>query len=133
MLGDLIGDERGPTTGRRVLPGAGGPTIEISFASAGKFLGVDSQDMGTYTAVMRPDGTLFGEGQGVIMGAGGEMATWKGQGVGRMGPGGAASWRGAIYYQSPTASWARINSVAGVFEYEVDAGGNTTGKIWEWK
>jgi len=84
--------------------------------------------------VHRPDGTLFGEGHGVLTGQGGESATWIGSGVGRMtGKGSAAIWRGAVYYQTASPKWARLNGVAAVFEYETDEHGNTTAKLWEWK
>ncbi len=49
------------------------------------------------------------------------------------GAGGAASWRGAIYYQTESERLERLNGVAGVFEFEVDQEGNTRGKVWEWK
>ncbi len=43
------------------------------------------------------------------------------------------SHRGAVYYQSASPKWTRLNSVAGVFEYEVDAQGNTRSQLYEWK
>jgi len=43
------------------------------------------------------------------------------------------SYRGAVYYQSSSSRWSRLNNVAGVVEYEVDAQGNTRAQIWEWK
>jgi hypothetical protein len=33
--------------------------------------------MGTYVSTARPDGTLFGEGQGIIMTDDGEVVTWR--------------------------------------------------------
>jgi hypothetical protein len=52
-------------------------------------------------------------------------------------PGGApkmeSSFTAAVYYQSSSSQWSRLNSIAGVFEYEVDAQGNTRAQIWEWK
>ena len=134
MLGEKIGEEMGKMIGQRVLPSEGGPPkVETSFQQMGKILGVDETDIGTYESVMRPDGTLFGAGQGVIMGKGGETATWNGGGVGIIKPDGSISFRGAIYYQSAHPTWARLNRVAGVFEYEQDVNGNTKGQIWEWK
>jgi hypothetical protein len=102
MLGNLIGDESGKVTGVRVLPPQGGaPSVEVSFQASGKLHGVAATNIGTYSSVVRPDGTLFGEGSGVVTGGGGELATWVGHGVGKMtGKGLAASWRGAIYYQT---------------------------------
>ena len=82
---------------------------------------------------MRPDGKLYGEGQGVIMTEDGGGATWKGTGIGTFGPGGSLSYRGIVYYQTASESLQDINGVAAVFEYEVDGAGNTRGEFWEWK
>lgn len=134
MLGDKIGGEVGKVTAQRVLanPG-GGPKMETSFQASGKLLSVSETSRATYTSAVRPDGTLYGEGQGIVMGEGGEMATWIGQGVGTLKKGGAVSYRGAVYYQSSSPKWSRLNNVAAVFEYEVDAKGNTKSQLWEWK
>ena len=67
------------------------------------------------------------------MGKDGEMATWVGQGVGMIKKDGAVSYRGAVYYQTTSQRWARLNSVAGIFEHEVDAQGTARAQIWEWK
>jgi hypothetical protein len=82
---------------------------------------------------VRPDGTLFGEGQGIAMSDQGDVATWIGQGVGTVGKAGAVSFRGAVYYHSSSPKWMRLNSVAVIFEYEVDAEGNSRSTLWEWK
>ena len=70
MLGDLVGENRGQVTNTRVLPSepGQGPKVEISFETHGTLLGIDTHEMGTYSAVARPDGLLFGEGQGVFAG-----------------------------------------------------------------
>jgi hypothetical protein len=134
MLGEKIGEEAGKVISRRVLanPG-GGPKMEVSFQATGSLLGVSTTDTGTYVAVMRPDGTLFGDGQGIVMGKAGEAATWCGQGVGTLKKDGSVSYRGAIYFQSASPAWVKLNSQAVVFEYEVDAQGNTKAQDWEWK
>jgi hypothetical protein len=134
MLGETIGEGLGKVTSQRVLPSDGGPPrVETSFQASGILYGVPTTEMATYVAVLRPDGTLFGEGQGVVMGRNGEAATWRGSGIGTMKKDGSISYRGALYYQSASPAWVRFNSVAGVFEYEVDAQGNTKGKLWAWK
>ena len=134
MLGELVVEERGKVTGRRVLPSEGlGPKVEISFRAGSKILGVEGTDMGTYWSMVRPDGVLYGEGQGIVMTKDGEMVTWRGQGVGRFKAGGGVSWRGAVYYQTASQKLSRLNGVASVFEYEVDQNDNTSGKFWEWK
>jgi hypothetical protein len=134
MLGEQIGQEAGQVTGIRVLPSEGDPSVEVSFQATGTLLGVRETNMGTYTTVTRPDGTLFGEGQGVIMTDDGEQATWKGGGAGRFtGDGTAVAWRGAIYYQSASPRLARLHGMAVVFEYETDASGKSEAKSFEWK
>ena len=134
MLGDKIGGTKGKVTSRRVLanPG-GGPKMETSFEGTGKCLGIDVRETGTYWSAMRPDGTLYGEGQGIIMGQGGHGATWIGQGIGILKGDGSVTFRGAVYYYSASEAWSRLNSVAAVFEYGVDAQGNTSSELWEWK
>jgi len=133
MLGELLGEERGQTTSIRVLPTETTPRLEISFTAQGTLLGEDVTDMGTYISAARPDGTMYGEGQGVMMTAKGEMASWKGQGVGRFTRPGAVAWRGAIYFETTSKKLAKLNGVAVVYEFESDEGGKTESKNWEWK
>lgn len=134
MLGEKIGEVKGKVTVRRVLanPG-GGPKMETSFEAAGKILGVEVREMGTYVSAARPDGTLYGEGNGVLMGKGGEMATWIGQGMGILQEDGGVAFRGAIYFQSSSEAWRRLNRVAAVYEYDLDGEGNSKSEVWEWK
>ncbi len=82
---------------------------------------------------MRPDGTLYGEGQGIVMNSEGGGATWVGSGVGTIKKDGSVSYRGAIYYQTSAAKRTRLNGMAAVFEYDVDPQGNARSQIWEWK
>lgn len=133
MLGEQIGEESGKVTSRRVLSIEGAPKVEVSFQNTGKLLGVATRGTVTYWAGVRPDGSLYGEAQGVIVGAGGERATFKAQGVGKLADSGAVSYRGAQYFYSDTPNFKRLNSTAVVFEYEADADGNTKSKLWEWK
>ena len=133
MLGELIYESRGKRTARRVVSVDCGPKVEVSFEDSGKMLGIDASNIGTYASVSRPDGSMFGEGQGVVMTSDGGGATWKGQGVGKFLAGGAVSFRGSIYYTTANPKLARLNAVAAVFEFEVDANGNTHTKTWEWK
>ena len=137
MLGDLICEERGKVTGLRVLPHEGaGPKVEVSFQAAGKILGVDENDLGTYMTIVRQhgNGVMYGQGEGVFMTQGGEAVTWSGNGVGRfMGQGSGVSFRGVVYYPTASERFSRLNGLTGVFEYETDATGNTALKVWEWK
>jgi len=134
MQGEKIGEESGKVISQRVLPNpGGGPKMETSIQVNSKLLGVEATTTATYWSVVRPDGTLYGEGQGIVMGKEGDLATWVGQGVGTIKQDGAISYRGAVYYQTSSARWLRLNSVAAIFEYEVDAQGNARSQIWEWK
>jgi hypothetical protein len=134
MQGEKVGEGRGKVTSQRVLPNPGGaPKMETSFRSTSKLLGVDVIEHGTYWSVVRPDGSLYGEGQGIMMGKQGESATWVGQGVGTIKRDGGVSYRGAVYYQTEQSKWSSLNSVAAIFEFEVDAEGNTRAELWEWK
>jgi len=132
MLGDLIYEGKGKRIVRRIL--CSEPVkVEVTFEGGGKILGVDAMEIGTYTSTIRPDGTMYGEGQGVVMTAGGDAISWKGAGVGAFKERGAVSYRGAIYYHTASAKFSRLNSVAGVFEFDSDENGNTQSKVWEWK
>jgi hypothetical protein len=83
--------------------------------------------------MVRPDGTLYGEGQGVMILKDGKMATWTANGVGTTKKDGTASFCGAVYYQTYPPRWSRLSKITVVFEYEVDAEGNTRSDFWEWK
>jgi hypothetical protein len=136
MLGEQIGQESGQTTGMRVLPGddVGGVKVEVSFQHTGTLLGIHGSTMGTYVSVTRPDGSLYGEGQGAFMTEDGEMAAWKGSGVGQFtGRGTAVSWRGAIYYQTTSERLARLNGIAALFENDIDDSGKSDDRTYEWK
>ena len=100
MLGEKTGGTSGKVTSQGVRPNlGGGPKMETSFQASGSILGVDVKEIGTYRTVVRPDGTLYGEGQVMII-KDGKMATWTGHGVGTMKKDGTASYRGAVYYQT---------------------------------
>ena len=134
MQGEKIGEESGKVTSQRVLSNPNGsPKMETSFQTSITLLGVRGTNRCTYWSVVRPDGTLYGEGRGIVVGDKGGMATWIGSGVGTMKKDGSASYRGAVYYQSSSAKWSRLNSVAAIYEYEVDAQGNSRSQSWEWK
>ena len=133
MLGKQVGEVQGQQTGLRVLPNSDGrPTVEVSFQGAGHFYDVSITDMGTYNSVMRPDGTLYGEGQGIIMSAEGAL-TWLGTGLGHLTGSGGTTYRGSVYYETASPKFADAAKVAYVYEYEVDEGGKYSAKLYEWK
>src|SRR5438477_12737258 len=69
MLGDKIGDEKGKTTSRRILPGDDYRYVkmEVSFEGQGSTYGFQGMNMGTYTVFERIPGQLYGEGRGIFM------------------------------------------------------------------
>ena len=132
MIGEQIGEFKGKRSARRVLS-VNPPTAEVSFEDAGTILGIATTGLGSYTSVVAPDGSLHGTGQGLEMTAEGDSITWTGTGVGKFGPGGSVSYRGMLFFRSPSPKFARINNGCAAFEYDVDGSGNTTSKLWEWK
>ncbi len=131
MLGDLIFEEKGKVTGRRVLDET---TMEVSFQSQTKVKGIDGMNMGTYTSTMMPDGSMYGQGQGFVMSNDGQMVSWKGSGIGRFVQAGKVRYTGAIYLSTQSkGSLASLNNTAVVFEHEGDMEGNISSKGWEWK
>jgi hypothetical protein len=132
MLGDMIGEGTGKRIVRRMLS-TDPPKVEVSFEETGSMLGVATTGFGTYESVARPDGGLYGEGQGAITTADGELIAWQGSGLGKFGAGGAVSYRGILYFRTASQKLAQLNATPGVFEFEVDPSGNTKTKIWAWK
>jgi hypothetical protein len=134
MLGDMIGELRGQQVSTRVLPDEGhGPRMEITDHEVGTLCGVNVNQTVTYTGVMRPNGTLAGDGTGVTMTDAGGAATFRGVGVGRFTRPGAVSWRGSLFFETTDESLARLNGIAVLFEYDIDETGKSEGRLYEWK
>ena len=132
MLGNQIGEVKGKRLVRRVLS-IDPLTAEVSFEDAGQILGVKVTRMGTYTSVVRADGSILGQGQGMTTTDDGEPLTWTGTGLGKFGPGGSVSYRGMLFLQTTSKKLAALNNSCAAFEYEVDPSGQTVSKMWEWK
>ena len=132
MLGEQIGETKGKRLVRRVIS-IDPPTAEVSFEDKGQIVGIPTTGMGTYTSAVRPDGSIFGNGQGMSLTNDGEAITWTGSGLGKFGPGGSVSYRGMLFLQTASQKLARVNNVCVAFEYDVDPDGNTISKMWEWK
>lgn len=132
MIGPQISETTGKRLVRRVIS-VDPPTAEVSFEDTGQMLGVPTSGMGTYTSVVRADGSIYGHGQGMNMTHDGEAVTWTGTGVGHFGPGGSVSYRGMLFFRTTSQKLAQLNNSCGAFEYEVNASGSTITKVWEWK
>ena len=132
MIGDQIGESKGKRIVRRILS-VDPPTAEVSFEDSGTMLGVSTTGNGTYTSAVRPDGSIYGTGQGLIISVDGDQIIWTGTGLGKFGAGGSVSYRGMLYYRTNSQKLGRLNNMCGAFEFETDAAGNTSAKVWEWK
>jgi hypothetical protein len=137
MLGDKIWEGTGSTTGMRVLPGDDFRyvKIEVSIQGAGKALGMDATNIGTFTAFERVPGQMYAEGQGILMTSEGESAIWNGHGVGAPnGDGMGMTIRYSVAFQAGAdGKLASLNSVLGMGEFESKADGSWTDSSWRWK
>lgn len=134
MLGEMIGEVLGQAISTRILPDEGrGPRMEITDQQHGTLCGQSATLTVTYVGTLRPNGTISGAGDGVVMTTSGESATFHGAGVGQFTRPGATSWRGSLCFESSSPSLTRLNGIAVVFEYEVDESGKSEGRLFEWK
>jgi len=131
MLGAQIGEGRGKRTGRRVIATEPIFKVEASVEERVTLLGVEGMNLITYTAQAKPDGSLYGEGEGVFMSLQGEGVTWKGIGVGRFGQDGSVHYCGSLSFTTASQKLAKLNGISGVFQWEIDAQGNTHSQFWE--
>ena len=136
MLGDLIYEHKGKITSQRVLDAGSPPEpkMETSFAGSANYRGTDGTEIGTYQTIFRPEGVLYGEGQGVITTKDGEIATWTGSGIGRFTGQGKIRFHGPLFYRThSTGKLAFLNNLVGVYETQIDENQNFLYKVWEWK
>jgi hypothetical protein len=131
MLGNLVAEDRGRTTGVRVLPDG---KVEQSGQGTGKWWGMEATNLSTNVATIRPDGTFTSEGQGLITTKNGDAMSVKIYGVGwNTGQGPAAKIIGAAFVQTASPKFAQASKLVLVFEYESDEKGDYLLKVWEWK
>lgn len=134
MLGEQLAELKGKVTSQRVLE-VEGPSIETSVSVNGSLKGVQIKE--TLTFIGRPtntSGIIHGKGMGVIMAGESELATYTGEGIGRIDPSGSINWRGSVFYTtSSTGKLASLNNLIAVFEAVIDVEGNYSEKTWEWK
>jgi hypothetical protein len=133
MLGDLIYEEKGTTTGVRVLESENGSAkVEVSIQTEGKILGVEQKSIWSYWSETRADGSVHGDGKGFMTTKDGALINLVGSGVGKA-VGDGFEYRGTIYFHTSAEKYSHLNTIAGVHEYDVDGAGNTVIKVWEWK
>ena len=143
MLGEQYAELKGKVTSQRVLD-VEGPTIETTVSTTGTMKGVQVQEMITFIGTPTAErGVLHGVGKGILTTDGGEleMVPYTGEGIGRFDSSGSIKWRGSVftrkqYYSKTSLSQGKLsflNNMVGIFESEIDAAGNFSEKMWEWK
>jgi len=131
----IIPNEQGKVVGVRVLPadGPGLNRIELTFQTQGTILGVGFANTGTVVSTMTPAGGFVSQGQGVALTQDGEPVSWTFQAVGRpTGPNLAGTFRGSVFFQTPSHKLARLNTLCAVVEAETDPNQQMTARLWEW-
>jgi hypothetical protein len=79
-------------------------------------------------------GIIHGKGKAVIMSGESGLATYTGEGIGRIDSLKNVNYRGSYFFStSSTGKLAYLNNTIGVFEAVIDAEGNFYEKLWEWK
>ena len=111
MLGEQIGEETGKVTVRRVISVDGGTKVEVIDAGHREAPGGRNPEQRHRTGrESGQTGASTARRKAWSSGKGGEQATWKGAGVGKLLDGGAVSYRGALYYYSDSPNFRRLNA-----------------------
>ena len=133
-LGELVLEDSGQITGIRVLStDASGTTLELNLQLSGTIRGVGQNTLWTYTMLQRPDGSLYGQGNGVLTTVNGDVIHLIGAGSGKANPGGTVRFCTMLHPHGATGQNADLNAIGLAGEYEVAADGTATNKCWEWK
>ena len=133
-LGELVLEDSGQITGIRVLStDASGTTLELNLQLSGTIRGVGQTTLWTYTMLQRPDGSLYGQGNGVLTTVNGDVIHLIGSGSGKANPGGTVRFCTMLHPHGATGQNADLNASGLAGEYVVAADGTATNKCWEWK
>jgi hypothetical protein len=131
---EKIGSLKGSTTTKTLSVEGSLPKFEVSAQTSGTLAGVEVTSMATYWAEMLANGTIYGEcpNAGVFMAQDG-VATFRASGTGSFTADGGTTFKGVVYVQTTAPSLASLNGAALVYNWDVDAEGNATWELWEWK
>src|SRR5262249_58800588 len=106
----------------------GNAKVEVTIKTNVRILGLNGNNLGSYSSAVQPGGFVYGEGQGIITTIDGSMATWTGSGTGRFKPDGGVSYRGSVYFRTTAGKLADLAGMAVEYEHEKDAGDNVKTK-----
>jgi len=135
MLRDIVYKEKGTATGVRVLSHeADGTTLEVCITTEGTIRDVAHTTLWTYWSTVRLDGSMYGEGKGLLTTKDGEIIQLLGSGTAPGAePDGTIRYRGAVYFTTEAERFTDLNGLAGVHEYDQAPDGNASVTCWEWK
>ena len=106
--------------------------MEATYQGTGKLFGADYSSI--YTGVATPHGgTLIAEFNGICTTKDGDTIGVWAHGRGRPTGSGLRRAGGVELFGRLLPKFARLNSVPGVWELDIDEGGNFHLKVWEWK
>ncbi len=132
MLGELIAEAKGKTILVRVLP-TEEPQLEITEQGTATFLGIEGTAIETFVQKFRPGGILYGEGDAIFTSKDGEVAKWKGAGIGHPTGSNTARFVASGTFRTTSEKLDRLNHVVSLIEYETFEDGSYQWKMWEWK
>ena len=110
--------------------------IEVSISGSGRFRAIEVVEAWTYYSLHRDDGSIYGEGKGVIMTKNrNEFATATGRSIGKHTMSGKMRYAGTHFYRTNSPrELAFLNNLVAVIEYEVHHESSSyVHKLWEWK
>ena len=132
-LGEVINEETGNISGMRVLSNdAAGTKAEISLSTQGSVRGIGQQTNWTYTQLVRPDGSVYGSGIGIMTTVDGDIIQLSGSGSGRVSDG-TTRFSEVNHYYSSASKFEDLNDSVIVGTYEVASDGTTVGTFRELK
>ena len=139
MLGDIIYETKvGKLIGTRLISVEEGiPKIEVTISQEGTLsTGKDASSLVTFWSEPQRDGSIYAQGQGVLMlkDDRAATATWIGKGIAHHHDQ-VRRDVGSVFFRSSNNNdkLAFLNNMVGVFEYEILEEGTSKGNIWEWK
>lgn len=127
----FLGTENGQITSTRVLEVQPFPKVEISFKENSVFNGINITSIGTFWAIMKPDGTFYGDGKGIDTANNGEMATWTTQGIGNVTSDNKIRLQGSVFHNAnPQGELKFLNNKVGYIQVEINSQGKSSSKFW---
>ncbi len=131
MIGAQIEEGRGKRTGRRVIATEPVMKVEASVEETASFLGVEGLNIITYVSHSKPDGSLEAKARASLPRSRAAASPGKAWASGGFGENGSIHYSGSLSFTTTAQKLAKLNGMCVVFDWEIDAQGNTHSKMWE--